>query len=405
MSFLLRSRLSRVALWLGLGGLAAIAAPAACFYPEYSFDEPEPTGTGGNGGQGGGNTSGGGMATTTTGGPTEDCTNGVDDNGDNMVDCEDPQCTDYVCAPEVPAGWTGYVALSDGPSGTDPGCPSAYPTTLSTGNNGLNAPPAACTCSCSAPQWGGCAALDTMVITTGDAACGQATFCSGAMSVPAGWNGSCHNPSYFPGGLLTCGPNANMTCDANTGQPCNVSVTASAIAAVNGSCTPSGVTTDKPDVEWASFGRACTGVATTGKGCNVGQTCLPRLEPPFVSGVCIAMDGDNACPPGAFTQKHVFYGGVMDDRACTDDCTCGTPSGGTCPSNVTIYSSSAQGTCQSALGTFAAGTCMNVAGNPNLAGRTATAPGAPSGGMCLGSGGTPTGTATTTNPTTFCCIP
>src|SRR5262245_29671494 len=43
------------------------------------------------------------------GGATEDCTNGVDDDGDGAVDCEDPDCAGaaFTCVAPAPADWNG----------------------------------------------------------------------------------------------------------------------------------------------------------------------------------------------------------------------------------------------------------------------------------------------------------
>lgn len=394
MSLLLRGRRAGVLVFLGLSAAAAIAAPAGCLFPEYTFNEPEPP------------------PTTTTGNATgtnpEDCTNGVDDDADGNVDCADPKCTTYTCVPEIPAGWSGYFALYDGAPAGDPGCPADFPSTTTPaflGNDGLTAPPAECACECSAPAWQGCAALDTITISTGDAPCGMATYCTGAMDVPAGWDGTCFGTTFYAGGQLTCGPDVVQigNCGTNTGDPCNVSVRATGVAAVNGSCQAM-PTANNPDLIWDRFGRACGDAPTTGGGCNVGQTCLPRMEAPYESGVCVMMAGDNACPPGAFTEKHVFYDDVMDTRACTD-CSCGTATGGTCPTTVNIYSDTADNTCISLVASFQAGTCADVMGNPTLSNREAIPGAGPTGGSCIPSASTPTGTVMPTNPTTFCCIP
>ncbi|HSN99447.1 MAG TPA: hypothetical protein VLS89_14225, partial [Candidatus Nanopelagicales bacterium] len=274
------------------------------------------------------------------------------------------------------------------------------------GTNGISAPAATCACSCGNPSWtAGCAPLDSIVINTGDAACGNNTNCSGPLAVPSGWNGACHGPNYYAGGQLTCGPNTEPTCDVNTGDPCNVSVRATAIAATGqGTCQPNPVAVMLPDPVWAQLGRAC-GDAPVGGGCNIGQACLPRPEVPYETGVCISKDGDNACPAGAFTEKHVFFSDVMDERGCADDCACGPGANGVCPATVTIYSDTQSNTCVTAVATFAAGTCFNLANNPNIAGRTVSAPGAPTGGACPATGGTPTGAATPINPKTYCCVP
>jgi len=336
----------------------------------------------------------------------EDCTNGVDDDNDGNIDCADPKCGAYACVADVPADWTGYYALFDG-VGSDPGCPMTFPsTTLPAYQADLTVPPAQCTCSCGPAQGQTCAALDTIKIVTQDAPCGQAAVCKGtSLNVPAGWDGSCYGTNFYAGGKLTCGPGTDMTCSTNTGNPCNVAVSATALEATGGSCMASAVQVMKPDLVWGRFGRACgSDSMTAGKGCNIGQSCVAKPQPPFVSGVCIYKQGDTACPAGAFKQKHLFYEGANDTRDCTNDCSCGSPSGGTCPTTISIYSDSG-GVCNSAVATFPAGTCANVANNPTLGTRKATPPGAPTGGTCTASGGQPTGTATPDVPVTFCCIP
>lgn len=53
------------------------------------------TGTGG----GATSSSSGGTTSGTGGGSHEDCTNRVDDDGDHLIDCADPDCADYLCLP------------------------------------------------------------------------------------------------------------------------------------------------------------------------------------------------------------------------------------------------------------------------------------------------------------------
>ncbi|EYF02820.1 hypothetical protein [Chondromyces apiculatus] len=402
MSLLLRNRRTHFALWMGLGVAAAVAGPAGCLFPSYTFDEAEPSGSGAGTSSGGGSMTGGG-----SGANTEDCTNGVDDDNDGLADCADPKCTEVSCVSAVPEGWTGYFALYNGAPAGDPGCPSTFPVPSYQGTDGITAAPATCTCSCSAPTWTpGCAPIESITLSTGDAACAADTNCTGSFQIPAGWDGTCYGQGYFPGGQLTCGPNAEMSCSVNTGDPCSVSVRASRIAATGtGSCQPQLAPVQRPDPSWDLLGVACGGAPTTGVGCNVGQTCMPKTADPYESGLCISKTGNNACPAGPFTQKHVYYGGVDDSRDCLNDCSCAPAANGSCPATVSLYSDPGANSCVTLVTSFPAGTCMNIAGNPTLAGRTVSTPGAPTGGTCPASGGTPNGTATPIEPTTICCIP
>ena len=81
-----------------LAGLVA-GCNALLDIDHIEFGEASTT-TGSNAGGAGGATSGSGGATTNAsvgggaggGPPPEDCVNGIDDNGDDLIDCDDPLC-------------------------------------------------------------------------------------------------------------------------------------------------------------------------------------------------------------------------------------------------------------------------------------------------------------------------
>ena len=116
--------------------------------------------------------------------------------------------------------------------------------------------------------------------------------------------------------------------------------------------------------------------------------------------------GDVMCPP-IFTKKHVFYDNFMDDRDCSGQCACpNPPTGATCTASVTLFSDLQIGVCSTMVATIDSGSCNNINGNPNVAGRKGTKT-PPTGGSCAGdaSGTMLTGSADPIGPTTFCCIP
>lgn len=416
-----QSRAPRVVLALALGaGLAAIA-PAACLYPSYTFDAPEPTGSGGasassatstpdgsgdstspssGGGQGGASTSTS-TSTSSTGGSdagTEDCTNGVDDNGDGKVDCADPACGAAACVSEVPSGWTGYIALYEGDPGKDPGCPAVtFPNQLYTGKAGLTAPPAQCsTCTCGAPVGITCTVPPLSVAT---ATCAQiqtgSSFCSGDLNEAA--TGVCNGQDGFLGGQTNCGP--PPTCKGN--QACNGSITLPEAAVTGtGICTASAQSAKVSQASWSTLGRACGNMAIGG-GCNVGQVCLPKPAAPYQGGICVFKKGLSTCP-ALFPTQHVFYDDLDDKRACSD-CTCGTSSGGACQATVNIYKDGTVNTCNTLLTTITAGTCKDLTGNPTVGARKVTSVQVTNPGSCPPGGGQALGAATPTGPTTFCC--
>ncbi|WP_437320650.1 hypothetical protein [Sorangium sp. So ce385] len=387
MSSSLVARGARLAALIGLGAAGVVAAPAACLYPDYTFDEPEPSGSTGTGGDAG----------------AEDCSNGADDDGDGRVDCADPACGDFVCTTAVPEGWSGYFALFDGEPARDPGCPDAFAAGEPfIGNRGLSATPASCTCSCGPVQGQRCAALENIEISVSDAPCDSPWVCAWNLEPIPGWmRDQCAGPDGVFGGGVACEP-AEDLCDASLeAHPCVVSVSAGALGATGGSCTPNPVQIDAPPPRWTGLGRACP-APPAGQGCNVGRVCVPRPGAPFEGGLCIAKDGDNACPPGAYTEKHVFFTAIEDDRGCEDDCSCGEPSSGTCRATIALYSDNAEDTCETPVVEVLAGGCENVEGNPTIVGRKVTSA-TPTGGACAPSGGTATGTARGAAPRTFCC--
>lgn len=338
----------------------------------------------------------------------EDCLNGVDDNGDGDVDCADSKCGDFRCVSAIPEAWAGYFVLFDGPPGMDPDCPASFPGTVNSflGNGSLDAPPAMCNCSCLAPTGQTCNAPTKVTIydATLNANCSELVpdgincFAEPALG-PA--NGSCFDTSILASSS-TCGANGGATCSMGT-SPCNVSAVVAAPTVTGGACAAVSGAPTVPNASWMNLGRGCGDPVAFGQGCNGTQVCLPRPEPPYESGVCISMAGDHDCPPGAFAEKHVFFEDFTDTRACTP-CACGAPTGSTCSMTVTLYSAA---TCTAPTATFPAGGCANLTGNPAIRGRRLTLNQGPSGGSCSSSpsGGQPSGAATPSVATTFCCIP
>ncbi|WP_437916425.1 hypothetical protein WME73_17550 [Sorangium sp. So ce302] len=389
-SFLV-GRGARLTACIGLGAAGALAAPAACLYPEYTFDEPEPSG-------------GTGAISSSSGDGAEDCANGADDDGDGQIDCADPACGDFVCTAAVPEGWSGYFALFDGEPAMDPGCPTEFAAGPPfVGNRSLSAPPASCTCSCGPAEGQACDPVDGITITVADAPCGSEPHCLFPLATP-GWAAQvCRGPDGVFSDRLTCGPSSNAECSATTGAPCAVSVSVSPLAASGGECAPSAVQVQRPDPRWTRLGRACAAAEPLGRGCNLGQVCAPKPAAPFEGGLCIARDGDAACPPGPYTERRVFFTDIEDSRGCDDDCACGAPSGGTCPTTVALYSDVQLHTCATQVTELPAGSCVDLEDNPSVVGRKVTSLGAPTGGACRPSGGTPSGEARGASPRTFCC--
>lgn len=124
--------------------IASLALLVGC----TSIDFSEGAGgapAGGAPGQGGGASATGGQGGEGGAVPTSDiCGNGIDDDQDLLVDCEDPDCTDICNA--LPPGWTGFVSVRTGGCGPDE-------TLAQTAYQSASGSPA-CTCGCDAPTCG-----------------------------------------------------------------------------------------------------------------------------------------------------------------------------------------------------------------------------------------------------------
>jgi len=327
----------------------------------------------------------------------------VDDNGDNLVDCQDPQCGAFSCVPMIPAGWNGPVALYDGSAANAPACNTDFPTAAYSGFAQPMATPAQCNaCTCSAISGGTC--LFAPQIVVGDAPCASDPTCSANLAVSDGWTGTCEVQSYFPGGQTLCGPGSN--CSSNTGMPCNVSVSMAATVVTGGTCaaSPGGVMAKDP-VQWNAVGLACSG-ASQGGGCGTDGACLPSTGTAFSAGTCIQQAGEQLCP-APFTHSHIFYSSAVDTRDCSA-CGCGAPLGQVCSAQVTVYSattSMCSGTPVATLAVDGQPACSNLQGNPTVGAHHASNVNI-SGGACPSSGGEPTGDATadSTTAVTFCCL-
>jgi hypothetical protein len=133
--------------------------------------------------------------------------------------------------------------------------------------------------------------------------------------------------------------------------------------------------------------------------CASGQVCAPVPAAPFSTGVCIAQPGAaTTCPSAYPIGPQVFYTGVDDQRGCAA-CQCVGPGGGAC-----LAPSPAVTACQPASGSWdAPGTCSSITGPEEV--KLAAPATLVDAGSCAASGGAPSGDATPTGATSFCCAP
>jgi hypothetical protein len=298
-----------------LASVLVLAAAAGCGETFTSFPPAESTtggssaagGTGGvgagpmgGGGEGAGSVGGGGAggsggeagAGGTGGSGTEtNCLDGQDDDGDKLVDCDDPDCgAGYECVPAVPSGFVGVGWLVPVATACDA---QLFPSSVALfAEQDISAPAASCACSCG---------------TAGGSTCAVKLDC---------WSD-----------YQKCVDNAPTTIysqSCTVYQPPSIQLSvckASEPLAVGGGC-PAKVAASTLPATWAAGQRIC-GRSEGGHCAKAGEICLPRLagSPPL----CAGRPGDEACP-GSFPNKQLYFdsSAVTDTRGCkVDGCGCG----------------------------------------------------------------------------------
>jgi hypothetical protein len=255
---------------------------------------------------------------------TENCTNGVDDDCNGLVDCADPHCTmaGFACtAAAIPSGWT-FIAFSDK---TRPVCPAMYDAeqTIVSGVVGA-ADSCGCTCSGSTATCGGTA---TYTQYTSPGAC---------VSNPTGVNVGVNNGACAATSTSVTSGDFYQLYYASTAQ------------AQQGTCTGGGKVTAAPAPTFNS-GATCDGPAQLGGGCSAGA-CAPPTGAVFVG--CISHPGNVACPTFGFTQQTLASTGTpgwVDARTC-----------GTCPCATSLTCGTVSNVALFTNGTCAGGAAYNI---------------------------------------------
>ncbi len=275
------------------------------------------------------------------------------------------------CTPSAPAGWTGPVALYAAPAtqGTPPSCGAGFdPTSAFDGNADLVAPPATCSaCEC------------------------------GPVS-----GESCDGPVmsfFFDSSCQTAAGTQTVTSSCEPTTLGAMSVTVAAPVAAGGTCAGmGGVATTTPST-WGQRARACAATSSLPGSCPSGQVCAPAPAAPFASGMCVMQTGvATACPSGYPSGPQVFYASFDDTRGCSA-CDCDPPLGALCTIGAPAITNCIGGSLD------APNTCVAFTGPEPV--KLAAPPTLTSPGSCsvTAGGGTPSGSATPTGATSFCCSP
>ncbi|MFS8069317.1 MAG: hypothetical protein ACMG6S_23390 [Byssovorax sp.] len=286
-----------------------------------------------------------------------------------------------------------------GPMGQEPPpCPPLAPVAVDEGYADLAATKPVClACACDPPQ-GACDLPSSM--TASNQPCSMAGGAATTFDPPAAWDGSCSTANAIP---------ANKLCG---GVACAKSLTIAPLTLHEQGCGVSNTPpADITQPTWATAGRSCVGSAQYQGGCGLSEVCAPLPSPsPSEDGagfkLCFSREGDQECP-GVWSEKHVFYKGYDDTRAC-GDCSCSSPVGSTCSAQVSAYSNVACTTTMDQFATIPIGAtqtqCFDVPPGMGLLSKSANVP-TYTPGVCQPLGGEPSGEAVPTSPSTFCCLP
>ncbi|MEZ4223060.1 MAG: hypothetical protein R3B13_19105 [Polyangiaceae bacterium] len=395
--------MSSIGRW-GRVGIASLLASVGCtsvLGVDGEYDDALTSGASGLGAQGGGGSGAlGGIAgsgNATSGGASgsagasgsgsgsggiftagEDCSNGVDDDGDGDVDCMDTDCSlaGYRCVTLPPVGFDGPVVVGSG-ANLGP-CTGAYPVEELVGGDSVVVDPTLCgSCSCGALVGGICDLNDVTLEYFGDGSC----------SPPVRWTkkptSSCFTSTFahcvsgcaYPSSARAIfgAPKGGMSCQANKGPD------------------------TFPTPKWKTNIRACS--ALWGKGCGASQ-CLPPASGEF-SRTCIYAKGAVPSCPAPYSERTLMQTGFDDKRAC-GVCSCKVSSA-SCTGTITDHLAS---DC-SGSGTAVGSSCtpVTVSGGVSYDTRSIGVSGLDVAGSCTPSGGTPSGGVAATDTITLCCLP
>ncbi len=281
--------------------------------------------------------------------------------------------------------WEQPTLLWIGPEDQAPECPRG-PTTVSyEGRTDLVAPSICEACTCEPPT-GSCALPST--ITASDAACGTQG-ASTPFDAPASWDGSCDGTVQTPNGASN-----SLAIDP-------------IVITENGCAAGPPVAAKVVSLHWETYARGCD--VDLPKGPVDRSICLTDdLAPPGFA-VCLYRAGEHECPdgPGAvFTERHIFYQGVQDDRTCSA-CTCGAPTGSLCTAQLAVYDGSNMTCLGPPLASIpissAKPTCFDIAIPGKSLGSKSVGNIAYLPGTCPAIGADPSGSTIKIEPSTLCC--
>lgn len=229
-------------------------------------------------------------------GPGESTSSGDESTGPGTQVCMG------TCLAPTAAEWMGpfRMATSD-PTEPVPICGGGWDLAVDLELfDGIVAPPADCECSCGSAQGVTCSGT-TRSLQRWDAPLGDCTFAP--------------NSTY----VLTPGQCIDMPITMVNDRWRHIGANP---VPQGGSCQA----TESSEIQDAVFSTRYTlcGEAVPPVGeCDGEEVCVTASDEPL----CLMADGDQECPGEGFEVKRVAYTGLTDARGCSNDCSCGTPTG------------------------------------------------------------------------------
>jgi hypothetical protein len=296
--------------------------------------------------------------------PKERCGNGIDDDDDGRIDCDDSDCTSMRCSPSAPRDWQGPVVLADVAS-----CRDSFDQEAFHGGSEPSAAPASCSaCSC-----GGASCAEFLdFVTSSGAQCGGDA----------------------------CTTSFNQSCGEIAPACLKDLTTAYLKTQVPGTsgCQPS---EQKPTLEpahWKKPVRACRPAAVYTGGCPTDMVCMPGTSDASAAPFCIWREGEHDCPAGKYSQRQVLQREIKDTRSCSA-CSCKAPG---CDYRFRVFDAQDASCATPLLELKSEGQCVQV--NPST-GKLRVGAAISGGGACEASGGQSSGDVSGDSAATVCCTP
>jgi hypothetical protein len=286
-----------------------------------------------------------------------------------------------------PIWWEDPTLLWFGPPDQVPECPRGPSTISYEGQTDLVALPVCEACTCEPPT-GFCALPSTLTAST--AVCGTPGATT-SFNAPTPWNGSCDSTTQTPSGAAH-----SLKIDPIT-------------MTENGCASGLPVAAKVVSLHWNTFARGCD--IDLPMGPVKRSLCIPDdLLPPSFA-LCIFHEGEEDCPTdpeNVFTERHVFYREVQDERQCSA-CSCGAPTGSACTATISIYKGNdltCSGPALVPIPVSSQGaTCLDIQLPGQALGSKSAGPTTYLPGTCPAMGGDASGSAIPTKPATLCCRP